>query len=52
MATYMQKGGIDCGDIEAADQIASDLEIDAIWLADYETAKQWQETITNKLAAI
>ena len=31
----------DCGDIGAADQIATDLGLEAIWLADYETAKQW-----------
>ena len=42
----------DCGDFHAADEIVRDLEIDAIWLADYETAKQWHETIANKFAAL
>ena len=36
----------DCGDYDAAEEIANDLEIDVIWLADYETAKQWHDIIT------
>ena len=37
----------DCGDYDAAEEIANDLEIDVLWLADYETAKQWHDTITT-----
>ena len=35
----------DCGDYDAAEEIADDLEIEVMWLADYETAKQWYDTI-------
>jgi len=42
----------DCGDFDAAEEIANDLEIDAVWIADAETAMQWSQTIQNKLAEI
>jgi hypothetical protein len=38
----------DCGDYETADEIAVDMGIDVMWLADYETAKQWLDTIARK----
>lgn len=37
----------DCGDYDAAEEIANDLEIDVLWIADYETAKQWHGTIAK-----
>jgi len=40
------------GDFDAAEEIANDLEIDAVWIADAETAMQWSQTIQNKLAEI
>ena len=35
----------DCGDFDAAEEIANDLEIDAVWIADAETAMQWMNTV-------
>ena len=37
----------DCGDFDAAEEIANDLEIETIWIADAETARQWQDTIAK-----
>jgi len=42
----------DCGDFDAAEEIANDQEIDVIWIADAATATQWSQTIQNKLAEI
>jgi len=35
----------DCGDAIEAEEIANDLGLDAIWIADAETVKQWADTI-------
>ena len=35
----------DCGDFDAAEEIANDQEIDAVWIADADTATQWMNTI-------
>ena len=42
----------DCGDFDAAEEIANDQEIDVVWIADADTATQWGQTIQNKLAEI
>ncbi len=42
----------DCGDFDAASEIADDLGLDAIWIADANTVMQWSQTIQNKLAEI
>jgi len=39
----------DCGDFEAAEEIANDLGLDAIWIADAETVKQWADTIRTTM---
>jgi hypothetical protein len=39
----------DCGDYEAADEVAKDTGIDAVWLACYETATQWRDAIAKQL---
>jgi hypothetical protein len=39
----------DCGDYEAADEIASDLGINALWLINADIAKQWVETINKQI---
>ena len=39
----------DCGDFDAAEEIANDLEIDSIWIADSQTARQWLDTIRHKI---
>jgi len=39
----------DCGDYEAADEVARDVGIDAVWLADYDTASQWRDAILGQL---
>ena len=39
----------DCGDFDAAEEIADDLGIQAVWIADAVTAKQWAKVITNKI---
>ena len=39
----------DCGDFDAAEEIADDLGIEAVWIADAVTAKQWAKVITNKI---
>ncbi len=42
----------DCGEFDAAEEIANDQEIDVVWIADADTATQWSQTIQNKLAEI
>jgi hypothetical protein len=42
----------DCGDFDAASEIADDLGLDAIWIADVDTVTQWSKTIQSKLAEI
>jgi len=39
----------DCGDFDAAEEIANDLGLDAIWIADAETVKQWADTIRTTI---
>lgn len=40
----------DCGDFVIADEIAKDiLPLDAIWIADYETARQWSDLLNAHL---
>ena len=31
----------DCGDFEAAEESAADMDVDALWIADEQTAYQW-----------
>lgn len=38
----------DCGDFEAADEIAQDLGLDPMWLIDPEMAKQWVDTFKTR----
>lgn len=42
----------DCGDFDAAEEIANDQEIDVIWIVDADEATQWMKTIQSKLAEI
>ena len=35
----------DCGDYEAADEIARDLGLDVMWLVDYAMASQWLDCL-------
>lgn len=39
----------DCGDFEAAEESADDLGIHAVWIADLETAQQWQGLLNRSL---
>ena len=41
----------DCGDFDAAEDIAVDLGINAIWLFDSDTAREWLETLNVILNA-
>lgn len=40
----------DCGDFEAAENVAQDLDIDAVWIADADTARQWARAINERFA--
>jgi len=42
----------DCGDFDVAEEIANDLDIDAIWIADAETVMQWANTIKTTMERI
>jgi len=42
----------DCGDFDAAEEIANDLEIDVVWIADTDTAMQWMNTIKTTMDRI
>ena len=39
----------DCGDFDAAEESATDLGINAIWLADEQAARQWQKRLNDGL---
>lgn len=39
----------DCGDFEAAEESAADIGINAVWIADEETARQWQARLSANL---
>ena len=39
----------DCGDFEAAEESAKDLDIEAIWILDEATARQWQARLNDNL---
>ena len=39
----------DCGDFESADIIADDMGINALWILDYSTARQFQSVINSKI---
>lgn len=39
----------DCGDFEAAEQVALDIDIQAVWIADADTARQWMRCIEDRL---
>ena len=39
----------DCGDFDAAEEIANDLEIDVVWIADADTAMQWMNTVKTTM---
>ena len=40
----------DCTDFEAADEVAMDLGINAVWIVDPEQAQQWHGTFSTTLA--
>ena len=40
----------DCGDFEAAEKAAQDLDIQAVWIADADTARQWARAINERFA--
>jgi len=42
----------DCGDFEAAEQTARDLDIQAVWIADADTARQWARAIADRFAEL
>ena len=39
----------DCGDMEAAEESATDLGVEAVWIADEKTARQWYERLRDNL---
>ena len=39
----------DCGDFEAAEESAADLDINAVWIADEITAYQWRDRLDRSL---
>jgi hypothetical protein len=39
----------DCGDWHVANEIAEDLDLDAVWIADVYTIKQWLAVIAKDL---
>lgn len=39
----------DCGGFEAAEESAADLGINAIWIADEKTARQWQARLNANI---
>lgn len=42
----------DCGDFTAAEEIANDIGLDVIWIADADTATQWMNTIKTTMERI
>jgi hypothetical protein len=42
----------DCGDFDAAEQVAADLDIQAVWIADADTARQWMTAIAERFEEI
>lgn len=40
----------DCGDFDAAWEIAFDLDINAVWIADEKTARQWLARLVANLS--
>jgi hypothetical protein len=42
----------DCGDFDAAEEIANDLELDVIWIVDANEARQWVDTISVTMERI
>ncbi len=39
----------DCGDFESANIVVDDMDIDALWILDYSTARQFQGVINSKI---
>ena len=39
----------DCGDFECAEEIAADLEVNPVWIADEATARQWLFRLSSNL---
>lgn len=39
----------DCEDFEAAEQVAEEKGIQAVWIADADTARQWMRCIQERL---
>ena len=37
-------------DFDAAEQVAQDLDIQAVWIADADTARQWMHCIAERLS--
>jgi hypothetical protein len=42
----------DCGDMDAADEVADDMGVEVVWMADYSTAMQWCDAILGQLERI
>ena len=38
----------DCGDFEAAEEVAFDIDIQPVWIADADTARQWMRSIAAR----
>tara|TARA_B100000963_G_C22391347_1_gene564628 strand:+ start:483 stop:683 length:201 start_codon:yes stop_codon:yes gene_type:complete len=38
----------DCGDFQAANEIAQDMGLDPMWIVDPKTAKQWVDTFKTR----
>ena len=39
----------DCGDFDVAEEIANDIGLDVMWIADADTATQWMNTIKKAM---
>ena len=42
----------DCGDMDAADEVADNMGVEVVWMADYDTAMQWCDAILGQLERI
>lgn len=42
----------DCGDFEAAEEVALDIDIQPVWIADAETARQWMRSIAARFEEV
>jgi hypothetical protein len=42
----------DCDDFDAAEQVANDMGLVALWIADADTARQWMRTIEDRFEGV